>query len=277
MGVQLLALLIAAAPGIVFVDGAQAEQMLEDGAIVLDARKDAKTPYLPNARALDWLDLRDGIGRTGRLAATDEMVRALEARGVSDRQAVLVYGDADRGWGEEARIWWMLRYLGHDDVRILDGGIRRWRLERRRTAKALVEQPKRGSLVPKIDSDLRADHQRVNRTRKMPLGQVLDVRTPEEFGGATPYWAFRGGHVPGAKLVPWTTLMQDGRVLPRERLRKRIEGIGLTADRPTVAYCTGGVRSAFAVAVLVEAGFENVANYDGSWWEWSGRADLPVE
>lgn len=261
----------------VFVDVAAARGYVERGAVVLDARKDPEAPYLPNARPLDWMDVRDGFGRTGKLAETKALVRALEAAGVDSDRPVLIYGDASEGWGEEGRLWWMLAYLGHPEARILDGGLKAWRRAGAPLSAAPVAATKKGRFVAHPRPRLRADYVRTNRIRKLENGRVLDVRTREEFRGQTPYWSWRGGHIPGARNLTWRGLFDDdGRVLPRRRLRALLLRAGLDPSAPTVAYCTGGVRSAFMVAALVEAGWEDVANYDGSWWDWSARTRLPV-
>lgn len=272
----LLALTCAASPGRVFVEPADAAKMVEAGAIVIDARRGASAPFLPHARRLSWWDLRDGLFRTGRLAPTQEVAAALVEIGVRDDRPVLVYGDADRGWGEEARIWWTIAYLGHPDVRILDGGIQAWTAAKLPTREDETKPSSPGRFTPRVTDRLRADHDAVAAMMKANA-QIIDARTLEEYEGATPYLSFRGGHVPGAVRVEWRALLDDrGRVLPRAALAARLARFGLDPARPTVAYCTGGVRSAFVVAALVELGFADAKNYDGSWWDWSSRTDLPV-
>lgn len=271
-----LTLLASATPGRVFVTPAQAADMIGDGAITIDARLSSSAPYLPNARTLSWFMLRDGLGRTGRLAETAKLEEALREIGVEADQPVLVYGEADRGWGEEARIWWTLAYLGHRNVRILDGGIQAWRAAGLRTWDDVADA-KEGSFRARVEKKLRADHQRVLAAVRGHDAQVLDARTQEEYDGATPYFSYRGGHVPGARRLEWRQLLDDrGRVLPRERLERLFTKFGLSRKKPVIAYCTGGVRSAFVIAALVEAGFEDTMNYDGSWWDWASRTELPI-
>jgi thiosulfate/3-mercaptopyruvate sulfurtransferase len=101
-------------------------------------------------------------------------------------------------------------------------------------------------------------------------GVVIDARSPEEYAGATPHGESRGGHVPGARSLPFRELRgPDGRLLPRPALEAKLAAIGARPDTPVVAYCTGGIRSAWLVAVLADLGYAHVANYAGSMWEWS--------
>jgi thiosulfate/3-mercaptopyruvate sulfurtransferase len=275
----LVASLSVAAPPPVFVSPARGAELIAAGAVVLDARGgDAKAPFLPGARTVAWMKLRDGLGRTGRLDDDlGALARAFRKRGVSATRPVLVYGAFAEGWGEEGRIWWTLRYLGHPSVHILDGGVAAWTAEDRPTAARAEGKAEPGDFEPRPVAALRADWRAVDAARRSGA-VVLDVRTRAEFDGATPYWSKRGGHVPGARHLDWKTLIgDDGRLLPVDALRDRLGALGLRPDAPIIAYCTGGVRSAFVEAALMHAGFTRAANYDGSWWDWSARSELPIE
>lgn len=273
-----LALAAASPKAEVFVGPEHAAALIEAGARVLDARGTfAEAPYLPEAAAVDWMALRDGLARTGRLAETKRLVAAFEAAGVRRDRPVLVYGAADDGWGEEGRIWWTLRYLGHPDVHVLDGGVKAWVKAGRPTADAPVTPP-RGDFAAKVVPRRRAEARELRAAPKRKDVVVLDVRTDEEYAGATPYLSARGGHVPGARHLEWRDLLAaDGRLKPKAALEAIFEAHGVTRDRRVIAYCTGGVRSGFVVAVLAHLGHPDPANYDGSWWEWASKDDLPIE
>lgn len=257
----------------VFLSPEAAQALIEDGARVLDARGgNAEAPYLPGAVETSWTDVRDGLLRVGRLTTADAARAHYEAKGVRLDRPVLVYGAAADGWGEEGRVWWDLRYLGHREVYILDGGVRAWIQARGRTA-SVPSGPLRGDFgPPRVMADLRANAGRVQALRA-DGARIFDARTTEEYQGATPFMSPRGGHVPGAHSLHWKTLLD-----PQGKLRTPIELESLlgSGDAPTVVYCTGGVRSAFVVAVLTHLGRPAV-NYDGSWWDWSSQEDLPVE
>lgn len=272
-------LLLAAAPAPVFLSVDEAAPLVAGDAVVLDARGAfAEAPYLPRARVVDWMRLRDGLARTGRLADDAALLAAFSKLGVSDARPVLVYGAADKGWGEEGRIWWTLRYLGHPRVYIIDGGVQAWVAARRPT----MDHPEPGRGVeawrPQRQVRLQASRTEVGDAARRRDVSVLDTRSDEEFRGATPYFSSRGGHVPGALHLEWRALLaEDGRLLPQAELERRVAAAGLRRDQRIIAYCTGGVRSAFVVAVLTHLGFPDAANYAGSWWDWSGDERLPVE
>ncbi len=266
-------LLLLLAAQTVFVDVRAAERLIrEDHATVIDARGDRATPpFIAGAQPIEWLDLRDGLFRTGKLGRPEALKSAIEAAGVDSGRPVLVYGWMHEGWGEEGRIWWMLTYLGHPKVRILDGGIQGWVQQGKEVVSELSSNVRPGQFELALRPKLRAELPDVQSHRLRQDAQIIDARTTEEFNGKTPYMSFRGGHIPKAKSMYWLKFMdKQGRVLPRAVLRQRLLGIGLDPEKPTIAYCTGGLRSAFVVAVLRELGFE-AANYDGSWWEYSAE------
>lgn len=265
----------------VFVTAEKAAAMMVTGApAVLDARgAQAEAPYLPGAVVINWLKFRDGYFRTGRLDDDLEDVRQrLESLGVSSHRPVLVYGDMAEGWGDEGRIWWMLRYLGHPKVRIIDGGLAEWIRGGRPTVNRAASGHQNGDLKLALRSGLRVDWRQVNQLRHSSRVVILDVRTRAEYDGATPYRAARGGHIPGAIHLEWTELVDaHGRIERHATVRARMAALGITSDTTVVTYCTGGVRAAFVQAVLVDAGFGWVANYDGSWWEWASHDELPLQ
>jgi len=250
-----------------------------DDVVVLDARgrKAFAGGHLPGAVRIDWLDYRDGLLRTGRLPADmDKLAARLGTLGVDDGKRVLVCGAARAGWGEEGRIAWMLRYLGHRAVAVLDGGCLAWRAAGRAWTRDST-RPAPGRFHASPDASFRARKNEVRRALATGEAQVIDVRRREEFDGATPHFSARGGHIPGARHLWFKDLLDDkGRVLDKEGVRARLVSAGLDPDRPVITYCTGGVRSAMAAEVLRSAGIA-VRNYDGSWWEWSGDDKLPVE
>lgn len=271
------------------MDTASAARALDRGAPIVDARgARAARPYVRGARLIEWTEMRDGFGRTGRLDDDlDAVARHLEAAGVRWDRAVYVIGAAREGWGEEGRIWWTLRYLGHDRVFIIDGGVRAWIDARLPTADAPLEGtrgPPGSSRPARLNLSLRVSAEEISRATKSGSASLLDARTREEYEGATPYLEARAGHIQGALSLPWVDLLRpDGKLRSTTQLEAIFEQHGVTAGQPgasggsgrSIAYCTGGVRSAFVVAVLRHLG-RDAANYDGSFWEWARRPELPI-
>jgi thiosulfate/3-mercaptopyruvate sulfurtransferase len=262
-----------------FVSVAELRAASLDTITLLDARdaSDFNRGHLPGAARVSWLDYRDGWGRTGRLP--DDLERLgerLGALGVLNARTVIVYGDAHEGWGEEGRIAWMLRYLGHDDVRVLNGGYRAW-TEADGAVSRRAANPAPGTFTVRVTAEYRASADDVARARA-DGAVVLDTRSLDEWNGSMRYLPARTGRIPQATHLEWTELLTDGGLLDRSpAMQDRLRALGLTPDTPIIAYCVGGVRSAFVTMALRELGFTDVRNYDGSWYEWAADRSRPVE
>jgi thiosulfate/3-mercaptopyruvate sulfurtransferase len=273
------------------VDAAQAAASLPE-VVVLDARsaKDFLAGHVPGARHVDWREwtlekpgalnaLFGDPARWGRVPDAGAVLqKRLRALGLSNARPVLVVG-APGGWGEEGRVAWNLLYWGADEVWLLDGGFPAWRAE----AARLVESGEArkvapGNFVLEVRPERRIETSELKAVDAAGAS-LLDARTPAEFAGETLAGQKRGGHIPGARLVPARSLYgAGGRYVDAEDL-KRLAGLERQApagsERP-ITYCTGGVRSAL-LAVLLEARLGVVAaNYDGSLWEWSADPSLPL-
>jgi thiosulfate/3-mercaptopyruvate sulfurtransferase len=211
--------------------------------------------------------------RDGRLLPAAEVARRLGALGVGADRPVIVYGRWDQGWGEEGRLFWMLDHLGHPEVRVLFGGWAGWRGAVRSGASA---PPAPGAFTARPVAERRWTTARL--AARAEAVQVLDVRSPAEFAGATPYGSVRGGHVPGARSLFWKGAFEaDGRLKDRAALRAWFVGAGVRFDQPVVAYCTGGVRSGFVYLLLRWLDHPSPGNDDGSWWAWAADGGRPVE
>ena len=282
----------ASAGRIRIVEAAQAAANLP-GIAVLDARsaRDFAAAHVPGAQRVDWREwtrerpgaLNALFGNPARWGSVPDADSALEGRlralGLSNARPVLVVG-APGGWGEEGRVAWNLLYWGAHEVWLLDGGFPAWQAEPARpleSGKARRVAP--GYFVLGVRPERRIE------TRGLQAAEaagalLLDARTPAEFSGERMAGQKRGGHIPGARLVPVKSLYAaDGRYIGADELRRlaRLEPSAPTGPRARpITYCTGGVRSAL-LAVLLEARLGVVArNYDGSLWEWSADPTLPL-
>jgi thiosulfate/3-mercaptopyruvate sulfurtransferase len=263
-----------------FVDVATAHaRVARESVTVLDTRARAVVllGHIPGAMHMDWTETREGTFVGGRLVDDiDALARAFASRGVDNARPVLVCGDGAKGWGEEARVAWTLRVLGHEDVAFLDGGCEAWRDAGHAWSRGLTLSSTKGTFTARLRTDARATKSFVIAALEDPRIAIVDVRTREEYEGATPYMEKRGGHLPRAVHLDWRTLHDDkGLLLRGEKLRERVRASGIDPTQKAIVYCTGGVRSALVTEVLRANGIDAV-NYDGSMWEWASDEKLPL-
>ncbi len=240
--------------------------------------------HLPGAVAFNWQSqLQDQVARD--IISKENFEKLLSEAGITPQTTVILYGDNNNWFAAYA--FWLFKYYGHEDARLIDGGRKKLVAEDRKLSRDVPSYSKTHYKVAQINENFRADRDYIRQR----LGQVgrgfglVDVRSPAEYVGdiiAPPGMtetAQRPGHIPGAKNVPWATAVaEDGTFKPVEELRKiYVNGKGLSSDKDVVAYCRIGERSShtwFALKYLL--GFQNVRNYDGSWTEWGNLIGAPI-
>lgn len=280
----LLAMPASAAQSDWVVDAHEAKKLIEAGkATVLDTR--GKWSWLkghaPNAQPVKWQKFsRSDAPHKGELLADDQaLTEKLQKLGVSKSRPVIVVGKPPKNWGEDGRIVWMLRELGHPRAALVSGGNRALK---RAGLKMTRKRPDvdKGDFVAKHTGKYLIERDAL----KAKLGSkdvvIVDTREEREYDGKTPYGESRGGHVPGAKHLYYKDLMRsDGQLRPADELKKTLAKKGITPDKTVVSYCTGGVRSGWLTVVLRQLGYGKAVNYAGSMWEWSaGPATMyPLE
>jgi thiosulfate/3-mercaptopyruvate sulfurtransferase len=244
------------------------------------------TPYeeghVPGAVFFHWEeDLSDTTTRD--IATREKFERVNGDAGISDDSTIVIYGGGRVPNWFALFAYWEYKYYGHDDIRVLDGGKNYWVANDYELSTDVPDYPARTYTASEGDDAIRAYRDEVQEAidRGVPL---VDVRSPEEFTGEViapeglMETAQRGGHIPGARSVPTTTVLAaDGRFLPPAELREIYAEEGITEDSEVVTYCRVGERSSIAWFVLTELlGFEDVENYDGSWTEWGNTIRAPV-
>jgi thiosulfate/3-mercaptopyruvate sulfurtransferase len=241
--------------------------------------------HIAGAVHVDWTsDLNDQVRRdyVGRDAFNALMSRIGAARDTT----VVFYGDRNNWWACYA--FWVFQLFGHANARVMDGGRLKWEKEGRPLTRDVPKySPTAYSAPERKDSEIRAFRDEVLK-HVQAKGQLVDVRSPEEYAGTRLHMpdypnegAMRGGHIPGAKSIPWAKAVnpEDGTFKPASELKQLyVETNGLSPGKETIAYCRIGERSShtwFALKYLL--GFQNVRNYDGSWTEWGNMVGVPIE
>ena len=242
--------------------------------------------HIRNAVGLNWrTDLQDPLKRDFVDAAAFATLN--DDIGVSNETQVVLYGGNNNWFASYA--YWYYRYYGHENVKLVDGGRKKWEHEERE----LTQDPPKvvqgsGYRVRGANNDIRAFRDFIQTSVVgNPSFGLIDVRSPEEFSGALlapahlPQEASqRPGHIPGAKNIPWSKNVDGatGEFLPAAELAALYEGVGVGPDSAAIAYCRIGERSALTWFVLHELlGYPSVRNYDGSWTEWGSLVGVPIE
>jgi thiosulfate/3-mercaptopyruvate sulfurtransferase len=248
------------------VDTSAYEQGHVDGAIGLNWRKDLQKS--PVRDLLDKRELEELLSRSGATADT----------------TIAIYGDNNNWFA--AWFFWLLKYYGHKDARLVNGGRAKWIAEGRPLSTATPAFAKSDYRAKSPDASVRALRDLVLERVTDGKAKLIDVRSPKEYAGELlapenlpQEGAQRGGHIPGAQNVPWATAVaEDGRFKAADELRSIYEAKGLTKGAETIAYCRIGERSAHTWFVLrYLLGHDRVRNYDGSWTEWGSLIGVPIE
>ena len=239
--------------------------------------------HVAGAIGLNWkTDLQQHPVRD--LLSRVQLEALLSRHGVAPSTTIAIYGDNNNWFA--AWFFWLLKYYGHPDVRLVNGGRVKWLAEQRPTTTALPAYPAGHYRASGPDTSVRALRQYVLDTAERRDTKLVDVRSPKEFSGELlapenlpQEGAQRGGHITGAANVPWATAVaEDGRFKAADELRQIYASKGLDGSTETIAYCRIGERSShtwFVLAYLL--GHEKVRNYDGSWTEYGSLIGVPIE
>ncbi|MGQ0602376.1 MAG: sulfurtransferase [Anaerolineales bacterium] len=240
--------------------------------------------HIPGAVNIDWVnDLNDKVRRD--YLSKDGFEQLLSSRGIANDTTVVFYGDKNNWWATYA--FWVFQLFGHANAKIINGGRKKWLDEGRPTSKETPSYPKTD-----YKAQERADY-KIRAFRDQVLAHVLgqaplvDVRSPKEYSGELLHMeaypnegALRGGHIPGAKSIPWAKAAnEDGTFKSVEELKQLYEKEnGFAPNQNIIAYCRIGERSSHTWFVLTYLlGYPNVRNYDGTWTEWGTLVGAPIE
>ena len=252
-----------------------------DNIILVDARgeDEAKKGTVAGAIATTWGYLatcEDGVAgdpNWGCILDTERLSERLGELGLAKDAEIVLFANAEKGWGDDGRIAWELIAAGYENVKIVDGGIE--------ALKASGVEIVKGAAIPEpVEVTVEAiDETHVINTDELKSiydeCKIVDVRDDKEYEGKTLYGEANGGHLPGAIHIKYTDLFNsDSTLKSNEELTKMFEDAGLSKDDHIVAYCTGGIRSAYMQLVMEMCGFENSENYDESFYRWCVSEEL---
>ena len=239
--------------------------------------------HILGAVGFNWQrELQDQVMRAP--LSKEQLEALLSSAGVSNDTTIVLYGDNNNWFAAWA--FWILKYYGHRDVRLLDGGRVKWLADKREITTQVPSYPRTTYTAQAPRSDIRAFRDQLLLSLGRNGFALVDVRSPGEYSGELlapanlpQEGAQRGGHIPGAANIPWSqAVREDATFKSAQDLRALYEGKGITADKEVVAYCRIGERSSHTWFVLQYLlGYPSVRNYDGSWTEWGSLIGVPIE
>ena len=249
-----------------------------------DPENGYKKGHIKGASLIWWKrDINDPIARD--IINKEQFQELMAKNGIKSDTEVIMYGDFNNWFA--AFSFWVFKYYGHENIKIMNGGRKKWELENREYTTEEPQIDKTSYTAKEPDEQLREYLDGVKKALDDNNIVMVDVRSPKEFTGeitAPPEYpmehAQRGGHIPGANNIPWSTAVNDadGTFKSAEELKQIYESKGITSDKNVICYCRIGERSSHSWFVLKYLlGYPNVSNYDGSWTEWGNMIKNPIE
>jgi thiosulfate/3-mercaptopyruvate sulfurtransferase len=273
----------------VLVDTGWVKEHLSDRSVRVvevdyDPAANYATGHVPGAVLFDWRrDLNDPLTRD--ILSREQLEQLLGRNGISNDTTIVLYGDFNNWFAAYA--FWDLKYYGVKNVKLMNGGRKKWLLDDMPLSREVPRYPAEQFRASKPDESIRVYRDYVLGSLHKKGKVLVDVRSPKEFTGeilAPPEYptehAQRGGHIPGAKNIPWAQAVNDadGTFKPRGELEQIYTQREVTKDKEVITYCRIGERSAHSWFVLKYLlGYPRVRNYDGSWTEWGNTVRLPIE
>ncbi len=264
------------------------QHLTDPNVIVLDAsyylanhKRDAQAEFLaghiPGAQRFDIDAVSDKSNPLPHmLPAPEQFAAQVGALGVGDGMTIVLYDGI--GLYGAARVWWTFRTFGSENVRVLDGGMPKWKAESRplETGPAKPRAPK--TFTPKFNRAMVASIDDVQKVLLDKTAQVVDARAADRFRGEAPEPrpGMRGGHMPGSFNVPFGLVLENGQLAPPDKVAAAFKDAGVDLDKPVVTSCGSGVTASILTFAIEALGKQPGKVYDGSWSEWGGRPDTPI-
>lgn len=230
------------------------------GAVFFDLDHDLSVPNPPGTK-----------GGRHPLPSPHDLAAKLGERGIGNEHIVVVYDDSTAAFA--GRLWWLFRFLGHDDVKVLDGGVNAWLEAGYPLQRTLPVHPPT-TFTPRVRAEMAVDADYVKRRLDDPGVALIDARTIERYRGDSEPLDIKAGHIPGARPKPLQQNLAGGRFRSPDALRQQYEDVA--GAREVIAYCGSGVSAAHSLIALEEAGIKGAKLYVGSWSDWSSDPSNPV-
>ena len=255
--------------------------VLDSSYYLANAKRDAEAEYLtghiPGAQRFDVDAISDHSNPLPHmLPSAEQFARDVGALGVGDGMTVVLYDGL--GLYGAARVWWTFRVFGAENVRVLDGGMPKWKVEGRPIEAGAAKPRAAKTFTPKFNRAMVASIDDVQKVLLDKTAQVVDARSAERFRAEAPEprAGLRGGHMPGSFNVPFGEVLQNGRLKSHEEIAAAFRKAGVDLDKPAVTSCGSGVTAAILTFAIEALDKQPGRVYDGSWAEWGARPDTPV-